>query len=236
MAPSPARVRRGPNKEKRDAVRAAPASLRLRRAGAPHRRADDADPPRQAPPDLRGQPQQGALGHRVGRPAARSRCSTILELDPRGQADGRPQQRRRPRQPLALLGDHEPGRRRRADRRRWPRRSTTPSSGFDELKAADDRRGLKRFGSGWSWLAHDGTGLVVLSTPNQDTPAHGRPHAAARRRRLGARLLPEATRTGAPTTSRRGGTSSTGGASASSSSRPAAETRRPAREREVAAR
>ena len=30
--------------------------------------------------------------------------------------------------------------------------------------------GIKRFGSGWSWLVWDGTGLAVLSTPNQDSP------------------------------------------------------------------
>jgi Fe-Mn family superoxide dismutase len=42
--------------------------------------------------------------------------------------------------------------------------------GFEELKRQMTDAGLKRFGSGWSWLAHDGTGLVVLSTPNQDTP------------------------------------------------------------------
>ena len=42
--------------------------------------------------------------------------------------------------------------------------------GLDELKRQVVDAGLKRFGSGWSWLAHDGTGLVVLSTPNQDTP------------------------------------------------------------------
>jgi Fe-Mn family superoxide dismutase len=41
---------------------------------------------------------------------------------------------------------------------------------LDALKAQMKDAGLKRFGSGWSWLAHDGTGLVVLSTPNQDTP------------------------------------------------------------------
>lgn len=41
---------------------------------------------------------------------------------------------------------------------------------LDALKAQMKDAGLKRFGSGWSWLAHDGTGLVVVSTPNQDTP------------------------------------------------------------------
>ena len=30
--------------------------------------------------------------------------------------------------------------------------------------------GVKRFGSGWSWLVHDGTGLAVYSTANQDSP------------------------------------------------------------------
>ena len=30
--------------------------------------------------------------------------------------------------------------------------------------------GVKRFGSGWSWLVWDGTGLSVYSTPNQDSP------------------------------------------------------------------
>ena len=30
--------------------------------------------------------------------------------------------------------------------------------------------GVKRFGSGWTWLIHDGTGLAVKSTPNQDSP------------------------------------------------------------------
>ena len=30
--------------------------------------------------------------------------------------------------------------------------------------------GVKRFGSGWTWLVWDGTGLSVYSTPNQDSP------------------------------------------------------------------
>ena len=40
----------------------------------------------------------------------------------------------------------------------------------DELKALVNDGGVKRFGSGWSWLVHDGTGLAVYSTPNQDSP------------------------------------------------------------------
>jgi Fe-Mn family superoxide dismutase len=41
---------------------------------------------------------------------------------------------------------------------------------FDDLKAQVNDGGVKRFGSGWSWLVWDGTGLAVYSTPNQDSP------------------------------------------------------------------
>jgi Fe-Mn family superoxide dismutase len=35
-----------------------------------------------------------------------------------------------------------------------------------QLKAA----GVGRFGSGWAWLVHNGSGLAIVSTPNQDNP------------------------------------------------------------------
>jgi len=41
---------------------------------------------------------------------------------------------------------------------------------LDDLKSAVNDAGVKRFGSGWTWLVWDGTGLAVLSTPNQDSP------------------------------------------------------------------
>jgi Fe-Mn family superoxide dismutase len=41
---------------------------------------------------------------------------------------------------------------------------------LDELKKLVNDTGVKRFGSGWTWLVHDGTGLAVYSTPNQDAP------------------------------------------------------------------
>jgi len=47
---------------------------------------------------------------------------------------------------------------------------TDTFGGVDELKASVNDAGVKRFGSGWSWLVWDGTGLAVLSTPNQDSP------------------------------------------------------------------
>ena len=36
----------------------------------------------------------------------------------------------------------------------------------EKFKAA----GVNQFGSGWAWLVHDGSGLAVTSTPNQDNP------------------------------------------------------------------
>jgi len=39
-----------------------------------------------------------------------------------------------------------------------------------ELKKLVNDAGVKRFGSGWTWLIWDGTGLALKSTPNQDTP------------------------------------------------------------------
>ena len=42
--------------------------------------------------------------------------------------------------------------------------------GTDGLKEAINDGGVKRFGSGWTWLIWDGTGLAVKSTPNQDSP------------------------------------------------------------------
>lgn len=42
---------------------------------------------------------------------------------------------------------------------------------FDEFKTSFKAAGLGRFGSGWAWLAVDANKeLVVVSTPNQDTP------------------------------------------------------------------
>jgi Fe-Mn family superoxide dismutase len=41
---------------------------------------------------------------------------------------------------------------------------------LDELKKLVNDTGVKRFGSGWSWLVYDGTGLAVYSTANQDSP------------------------------------------------------------------
>jgi len=42
--------------------------------------------------------------------------------------------------------------------------------GLDKLKADVNDAGVKRFGSGWTWVVADGGSLSVMSTPNQDSP------------------------------------------------------------------
>ncbi len=41
---------------------------------------------------------------------------------------------------------------------------------FESLKSQVNDAGVKRFGSGWAWLVHDGGSLRVISTANQDSP------------------------------------------------------------------
>ena len=87
----------------------------------------------------------------------------------------------------------------------------------EELKKVVNDGGVKRFGSGWTWLVYDGTGLAVKSTPNQDSPlwtATSRFSAST----CGSTPTTSTTRTVAPTTWRPGGTSSTGQRSAAASS------------------
>jgi len=41
---------------------------------------------------------------------------------------------------------------------------------FEDFKAKLKDAGVNRFGSGYAWLVHDGSGLAIVSTPNQDNP------------------------------------------------------------------
>jgi Fe-Mn family superoxide dismutase len=41
---------------------------------------------------------------------------------------------------------------------------------FDSFKKQMTDAGVNRFGSGWAWLVHDGSGLAITSTANQDSP------------------------------------------------------------------
>lgn len=41
---------------------------------------------------------------------------------------------------------------------------------FDAFKGEFEKAANGRFGSGWAWLVKKGSGLAVVSTPNQDNP------------------------------------------------------------------
>ena len=41
---------------------------------------------------------------------------------------------------------------------------------FADFQAKLKEAAINQFGSGWSWLVHDGSGLAVQGTPNQDNP------------------------------------------------------------------
>ena len=41
---------------------------------------------------------------------------------------------------------------------------------FSDFQTKLKDAGIAQFGSGWAWLVHDGSGLAVVSTPNQDNP------------------------------------------------------------------
>jgi superoxide dismutase, Fe-Mn family len=41
---------------------------------------------------------------------------------------------------------------------------------FSDFQDKFKDAGVNQFGSGWAWLVHDGSGLAVVSTANQDNP------------------------------------------------------------------
>jgi Fe-Mn family superoxide dismutase len=47
---------------------------------------------------------------------------------------------------------------------------STAFGSFDQFKAELEKAANGRFGSGWAWLVKKGSGLAVVSTPNQDNP------------------------------------------------------------------
>ena len=89
---------------------------------------------------------------------------------------------------------------------------------FEELRAAVNDGGVKRFGSGWTWLVWDGTGLAVYSTRTR-TPPSRRATCPCSGSTSGSTRTTSSIRTSAPPISRRGGTSSTGPRSSGASRR-----------------
>src|SRR3984957_4396333 len=45
---------------------------------------------------------------------------------------------------------------------------TSTFGSFGDFKSQVKAAGAGRFGSGWAWLIHNGSGLAIVSTPNQD--------------------------------------------------------------------
>ena len=92
---------------------------------------------------------------------------------------------------------------------------------FDDFKAKLKDAGIKRFGSGWSWLVLGRIGARGhASTANQDNPlSDGRRHSSAST--YGSTRTTCSTRTAGPTTSTPGGTRSTGARSPSVTPRAA---------------
>ena len=50
---------------------------------------------------------------------------------------------------------------------------------FADFQAKLKETGVNQFGSGWSWLVHDGSGLAVVGSANQDNPTTGSAGGAA---------------------------------------------------------
>ena len=103
-----------------------------------------------------------------GKPVEEALASLVVPA--RRQAGPVPQQRRRPRQPLAVLGVDEPGRRRRAERRARPTRSTrrsarSPTSRSSSRPTASASSAPA--GPGWCSTA---ASLKLTKTANQDSP------------------------------------------------------------------
>jgi Fe-Mn family superoxide dismutase len=44
---------------------------------------------------------------------------------------------------------------------------------FEDFQAKLKETGVNQFGSGWAWLVHDGSGLAVVGSANQDSPISG---------------------------------------------------------------
>ncbi len=47
---------------------------------------------------------------------------------------------------------------------------TSSFGSYQDFQAKLKEAGVNRFGSGWAWLVHDGSGLAITSTANQDNP------------------------------------------------------------------
>ncbi len=103
----------------------------------------------------------------------------------------RAQQRRRPRESHDVLADHGAERRRRADRRDRRRDQRRRSAASTRSRSSSRRPASAASAAAGRGSIDSGGKLAIESTPNQDSPLMEGKKAGLRRRRLGARLLPE---------------------------------------------
>ena len=115
------------------------------------------------------QRQRGARRHRVGRHAGRGGAAATFRALPedkrtpvRNNAGGHYNHRCSGSGCLRTAAASPTA--------RCARRSTRRSATFDDFKAKFKEPASGRFGSGWAWLVHDGSGLAIVSTANQDNP------------------------------------------------------------------
>ena len=152
------------------------------RPAAAHFRRNPRLPLRQAPQDLRRQPEQADRGHRVRRHAAGRDHQDVL---------GRHvQQRRADLEPHLLLELPGAKRRRSSQPAQLAEAINAAFGSFDKFKEEFTKTSIGTFGSGWGWLVQRADGsLALASTIQRRHPADQRRHPAADLRRVGTRLL-----------------------------------------------
>ena len=153
---------------------ASAAAVRLRRARAAHRRADDADPPRQAPRGVREQPQRGA--RKASRSAGQERRGLIKtsQRGARRHPHRRAQQRRRTREPHDVLADHGAREGRRADRARSREAINGTFGGFDASRSRSTRPASAASAAAGSGSSTAGGKLVDRQHRQPGQPDDGR--------------------------------------------------------------
>src|ERR1700743_676405 len=144
-------------------------SLRLQRAGALHRRGDDARPPRQAPPGVRGQGQRRAGGHAGGDKKPIEEVVANLWSLP-ADKQGPVRNNGGGHYNHSLFWEWLSPNGGRAPARDLGAAIHSSFGSFDDFKEKFKAAGVNQFGSGWAWLVHDGSGLAIVGTPNQDNP------------------------------------------------------------------
>ena len=114
-----------------------------------------------------------------------------LDVAPEDKQAAGPQQRRRPREPLPVLGDHEARTAAASRPATSPTRSTTRSARFDDSQAQFERRRRQALRLGLDVARLERHRPRGVSTAEPGLAALAGPRAAPRQRRLGARVLPD---------------------------------------------